>query len=175
MGENAIQKIGMGARELKKMAEVYVDGSKKDAVANKAIQDAAKFEARCAEQDTQIRGLNEQLQILGDQVRQYMTNQQHAQQNIASTPAAIPAASSGALMGGAAAGAGLSPFAKFATLAPIQDRVEERRAELGEFNTALMGVQAMELAPAGTVDLQIPARRGRKSNAQKAAEAAAGA
>lgn len=157
MSETAIQRVGMGGRELKKMAEVFVSNSQDNAIANKAIQDAAKFEQRCVEQDAQIRSLNEQLQTLGEQMRQIYAQQQAAQQNIASTPfaqhAAVP-------MPFPAAPAIVSPFAKFAALAPIESRVSERRDELSAFNHEHQnGPPETERPKPEALDLQVPARR----------------
>lgn len=157
MGESAIQRIGMGGRELKKMAEVFVSNSQDNAIANKAIQDAAKFEQRCVEQDAQIRSLNEQLQTLGEQMRQIYAQQQAAQQNIASTPLAQ---AQPILMGGQHM-APVSPFAKFASHSGgIEERVAERRSELSAFNHEHQnGPPETEQPKPEALDLQVPARR----------------
>lgn len=164
MGEHAIQKIGMGGRELKKMAAAYIDDSQRMAITNKAIEDAAKFERRAAELETQVSRLNEQLAIYGEQMRMMQQQQQMTQQNIASTPNVVQFQAQAYQQQPA------SPFAAFAKSG--QQKADDRREELSQFTAH--DVRAPSLPPAETVELQVPARkRGRKSNAEKAAEAAA--
>lgn len=164
MSENAMREVGLGARGLQQKALAFVDSSARTAISDKAIAAAEHFEARCAELSDQNRTLNEQVQLMGEQLRQIMLNQQRSAQNVASTPQAGNYAVQAAIQHHA------SPFAAFDTAQPA---IEERQAvQRGEF-AAFKGPEAPAEPEAVKIDLQIPAKRGRKSNAQKAAEAAA--
>lgn len=86
MTENAVQRVGLGARQLKLKAIAYLDENEKSQIVNKALADAEKFERRCAEQDEQIRRLNELLQQQSQQINRLATQADFDQRNIASTP-----------------------------------------------------------------------------------------
>src|SRR5512146_33693 len=92
MTENAVQRVGLGARQLKLKAIAYLDENEKSKIVNKALADAEKFERRCAEQDEQIRRLNDLLRQQGEQISQLATQNDFNQRNIASTPQMIPGA-----------------------------------------------------------------------------------
>lgn len=175
MNEYAIQRVGMGARQLKTKAMAYLDDGAKSAIVNRAIELEEKLTQAVVEKDAQIARLNEQLETLGGQIRQMALNQSRAAENIATTPGLA-----------ATLGENITPlrvapaFANFA-VDPLPKRMADTTASLQQFSRTEGAVVEPTAAPGQPISLGlqgagIPAkRRGRKSNAEKAAEAAAGA
>lgn len=170
MNEYAIQRIGMGARQLKMKAMAYLDDGAKAAIVNRAIEQEERMTQALTERDAQIARLNEQLATLGDQMRQMAMNQVRASENVATTPGLA------AMMGENVTPLRMAPaFSNFAK--GVVDRAPDVAQSLQSFNTT--GSRAPEGLPRQQVTVSLPGsglpakRRGRKSNAEKAAELAA--
>lgn len=169
MGELAIQRIGMGARELKKKAEAYLDDATKNAIVNRAVEIEARLTTTVNELKDQNARLNEQLATLGDQMRQMALNQVRAAENVATTPGLA------AMQGENVTPLRVAPaFANFAV-----DALPDRRAQTQASLATFTGSQAPAEPAGGQVTISLPGsglpkKRGRKSNAEKEAERMAG-
>lgn len=178
MNEYAIQRVGMGARQLQQKALVYLDKAKSDAVANRAIELENRLTQSNTEKDSQIARLNEQIGILGEQMRQMSLNQATNQANISSAPSAVAIAAIRAEQEQPKVVQLSGMFSKFAAepLPDVQDRNAGVKAEIAAWGEKGPVAASQPHAETVSIGLQgdgVPKKRGRKSNAQKAAEAAA--
>lgn len=152
MDENAMRTVGMGGRELKKMAIVFIDDSQRNAIANKAIADAAKFEQLSSELKAQNDRLNSEIARLGEQIRALMFRQQTDDQNIGSAPGAQRSYA--------------EPQSQFpAPQSPFGNLSGRRtRDELRTLNDT-RGVSAPEAPPGEVLEMQVPAKAQAKRGA----------
>lgn len=177
MNEHMIQRF-LGARQLKQKAIIYLNKAEADAVANRAIELEARLTQSNAEKDAQIARLNEQVGILGEQMRQMAMSQATNQANISSAPSAVAIAAIRAEQEQPKVVQLSGMFSKFAAepLSDVQERNAGVKAEIeawGEKGPLKASQPSAETVSVGLQGDGAPKRRGRKSNAQKAAEAAA--
>lgn len=167
MSDIAVQKVGIGALELRKKAQAYLNEADAAAITNEAIERAEKWERRAGDLEAQLARTNHDLATFGERMRQMEMNAHLRDQNIATAGLREqPMQSLGEPPGQVS-----SPLAAFAS-APARDSA--MATDLSEFNeTRKAAPYAPPAPPRGETVTVAPAqpqkRRGRPSKADMAA------
>lgn len=155
--------LGLGGMKLRLLAQAFINDADRMAVTNKAVEDAARFEARCKELESQVEASNAQFRQMFEEIKALKMNQSVALQNLGSAPAMQS-----------------QPVYKPTMQAPLPESPfaslmsdDERRAELAGFNAAVSKEPLQVHAPAQAKhELAVPAnkpRRGRPPRVQPGA------
>lgn len=83
MSEHAIQRVGMGARVLKKKAEAFLDENAKASIVNAALANEEKYKRLYEDTQAQLARVNEQLAELSKQFLAANARRSYDDQNIA--------------------------------------------------------------------------------------------